>query len=122
LRSREAIKRAQPDARSLSTQLRSVDGQGCYLFSLDPIDPAAVAHTRFFNPTVGIVEDPATGSAAGPLACYLAKYGRIPSEATVLIEQGYALMRPGRIEVRLRGDEVRVFGAGVTVAEGVLRL
>ncbi len=122
VRSREAIKRAQPDTRSLSTQLRSVDGQGCYLFSLDPIDPAAMAHTRFFNPTVGIVEDLATGSAAGPLACYLAKYGRIPSEATVLIEQGYALMRPGHIEVRLRGDEVRIFGAGVTVAEGMLRL
>jgi PhzF family phenazine biosynthesis protein len=96
-------------------QLRSVEGQGCYLFSLDPVDPAAVAHTRFFNPTVGIVEDPATGSAAGPLACYLAKYGYIALEATVLIEQGYALMRPSRIEVR-------VFGAGVTVAEGVLRL
>ncbi len=122
VRSREAIKRAQPDARSLSTQLRSVDGQGCYLFSLDPVDLAAVAHTRFFNPTVGIVEDPATGSAAGPLACYLAKYGRIAPEATVTIEQGNAVMRPSRIEVRLRGDEVRVFGAGVTVAEGMLRL
>jgi trans-2,3-dihydro-3-hydroxyanthranilate isomerase len=122
VRSREAIKRAQPDAHRLFQQLRSVDGEGCYLFSLDPVDPTAVAHTRFFNPTVGIVEDPATGSAAGPLACYLAKYGRIASEATVLIEQGYTLERPGRIEVRLRGDEVRVFGAGVTVAEGVLRL
>ena len=122
VRSREAIKRAQPDAKSLHQQLRSVEGQGCYLFSLDPVDPAAVASTRFFNPTVGIVEDPATGSAAGPLACYLAKYGYIALEATVLIEQGYALMRPSRIEVRLRGHEVRVFGAGVTVAEGVLRL
>ena len=122
VRSREAIKRAQPDAKSLYQQLRSVEGQGCYLFSLDPVDPAAVASTRFFNPTVGIVEDPATGSAAGPLACYLAKYGYIALEATVLIEQGDALMRPSRIEVRLRGHEVRVFGAGVTAAEGVLRL
>ena len=122
VRSREAIKRAQPDARSLSTQLRSVDGQGCYLFSLDPVDLAAVAHTRFFNPTVGIVEDPATGSAAGPLACHLAKFGRIVPEATVTIEQGNEVMRPSRIEVRLRGDEVRIFGAGVTVAEGMLRL
>jgi trans-2,3-dihydro-3-hydroxyanthranilate isomerase len=122
LRSREAIKRAQPDAKSLYQQLRSVGGQGCYLFSLDPVDPAAIAHTRFFNPTVGIVEDPATGSAAGPLTCYLAKSGRIASEATVMIEQGYTQERPSRIEVRLRGDEVCVFGAGVTVAEGVLRL
>lgn len=122
VRSREAIKRAQPDARSLYRELRSVGGQGCYLFSLDPVEPDAVAHTRFFNPTVGIVEDPATGSAAGPLTCYLAKHGRIAAEATVLIEQGYTLMRPSRIEVRVRGEEVRIFGAGVTVAEGVLRL
>lgn len=62
------------------------------------------------------------GTAAGPLACYLAKYGRISSSATVTIEQGYAQARPSRIEIRLHGDEVRVFGAGLTVAEGVLRL
>src|SRR5262249_15947023 len=106
----------------LYQHLRSVDGQGCYLFSLDTVDPLAAAHTRFFNPTEGIVEDPATGTAAGPLACYLAKYGRIAPEATVTIEQGYALMRQSRIEIRLHGDDVRIFGAGVTVAEGVLRL
>lgn len=122
LQSREAIRRAQPDAKSLYQQLRSVGGQGCYLFSLDTVDPGAAAHTRFFNPTEGIVEDPATGTAAGPLACYLAKYGRIASEATVTIEQGYAQERPSRIEVRLHGDEVRIFGAGVTVAEGILRI
>jgi len=112
VRSREAIKRTQPDAKSLYTQLRSVDGQGCYLFSLDRVDPAAVAYTRCFNPSVGIVEDPATGRAAGPLACYLATEGHITSEAQVMIEQDYVQERPGHIEVR-------VFGAGVTVAEGV---
>lgn len=122
VRSREAIKRAQPDAKRLYQHLHSVGGQGCYLFSLDTVDPAATAHTRFFNPTEGIVEDPATGTAAGPLACYLAKYGRISSSATVMIEQGYELMRPSQIEIRLHGDEVRIFGAGVTVAEGVLRI
>lgn len=122
LRDREAINRAQPDVRNLYQQLRSVDGQGCYLFSLDTVDPLAIAHTRFFNPTEGIIEDPATGTAAGPLACYLAKYGQIASEATVMIEQGYVQERPSQIEVHLHGDEVRIFGAGVTAAEGILRL
>ena len=46
----------------------------------------------------------------------------IASEATVIIEQGYAMGRPSHIEVRLHGDEVSIFGAGITVAEGVLRL
>ncbi len=118
----EAIRRAQPDAKRLYQHLHSVGGRGCYLFSLDTVDPVATAHTRFFNPTEGIVEDPATGTAAGPLACYLAKYGRISSSGTVMIEQGYELRRPSRIEIRLHSNEVRIFGAGVTVAEGVLRL
>jgi trans-2,3-dihydro-3-hydroxyanthranilate isomerase len=122
VRSREAVERALPDAKSLYQHLRSVGGQGCYLFSLDTVDPLAAAHTRFFNPTEGIVEDPATGTAAGPLACYLAKYGLIGSGVTVTIEQGYALKRPSRIGVRLQGDEVRIFGAGVIAAEGTLRL
>lgn len=122
LRDREALKRAQPDAKRLYEHLHSVGGLGCYLFTLDTIDPLAAAHTRFFNPTEGIEEDPATGTAAGPLACYLARYGRIASPATVTIEQGYVQGRPGRIEIRLHGDEVRIFGSCVTVAEGVLRL
>jgi trans-2,3-dihydro-3-hydroxyanthranilate isomerase len=64
-----------------------------------------VASTNFFNPSVGIVEDPATRSTAGPLACYLATYGHITSEAQVMIEQGYAQERPDHIEVH-------IFGAG----------
>jgi trans-2,3-dihydro-3-hydroxyanthranilate isomerase len=122
VRNREAVNQAQPEARSLLEELRSVGGEGCYLFSLDPVDLRAVAHTRFFNPTVGITEDPATGTAAGPLVCYLAKYGRIASEATVMIEQGDALQRPSRIEIRLHNNEVHIFGTCITVAEGVLRL
>lgn len=122
LRSRKAVARAQPDMKSLYQQLRTVNSMGCYLFSLDPVDSAATAHTRFFNPTEGIVEDPATGTAAGPLACYLTKYGKIASTATVIIEQGYAMGRPSRIEVRVHGDEVHIFGAGVIAAEGVLHI
>jgi PhzF family phenazine biosynthesis protein len=122
VRNREAIDRAQPDGKRLYQHLRSAGGQGCYLFCLDPVDPASVAYTRFFNPTEGIVEDPATGTAAGPLACYLVKYGRISSRATVTIEQGYALKRPSHIGVRVHDNEVRIFGACVTVAEGTLQL
>src|SRR5262249_12159071 len=122
VRSREALARAQPDARRLAQQLRAVGGLGCYHFSLETVDPLAAAHTRFFNPTEGIVEDPATGTAAGPLACYLAQYGQIDAWTTVMIEQGYALGRPSRIEVRLQSESVRIFGAGVMVAERALWL
>ncbi len=76
----------------------------------------------FFNPTMGIAEDPATGSAAGPLAARLAAAGQIPRQGTVVIEQGHALGRPSRIQVEVCGPRIRVGGSGLVVAEGTLTL
>ncbi|MGO4722062.1 MULTISPECIES: PhzF family phenazine biosynthesis protein [unclassified Inquilinus] len=119
---RAAVAAARPDAARLLAALRLVVAQGCYLYSLDPIDPAAAAQARFFNPTVGITEDPATGSAAGPLAWHLAQRGLAPAVGEVTIEQGHALGRPSRITVRLGPEGVQVHGRCVTVADGTLRL
>ena len=80
----------------------------------------AVAYARFFNPTVGIAEDPATGTAAGPLVARLAALGQVPDQATVIVEQGYALGRPSRIQVSASGPRIRVGGSGLVVAEGTL--
>ncbi|MBO0815021.1 MAG: PhzF family phenazine biosynthesis protein [Actinobacteria bacterium] len=120
---RGAVDRAAPDAARLTLALRRAGGEGCYLYSRDPVDAdGAVAYARFFNPTVGIAEDPATGTAAGPLAARLAAEGRIPDGSTVIIEQGYALGRPSRIAVSVSGQRVRVGGSGLVVAEGRLFL
>ena len=93
-RNRAAVDRAVPDAARLAPLLRQAGGEGCYLYSTDPWDPGAVAYARFFNPTMGIAEDPATGTAAGPLVARLAAKGEIPGQTTVIVEQGYALGRP----------------------------
>ncbi|MEW6737753.1 MAG: PhzF family phenazine biosynthesis protein [Acidobacteriota bacterium] len=122
IRNRATIERARPDAERLASLLRTVNGQGCYLFCLDTLDPSARAHTRFFNPTVGIWEDAATGSAAGPLACYLVARGIVEDNTTIVVEQGYTMERPSRIEVLVRGSEVSVFGSAVVVAEGTLHI
>ena len=121
-RTRAAVDRARPDGELLASLLRSVGGQGCYLFCLEPIDPTATAYARFFNPTVGIAEDAATGSAAGPLACHLVAAGIVRDGADVVVEQGHSMARPSRIQVSARGGQVRVFGRGVVVAEGTLRV
>jgi len=121
VRDRGAVDRAAPDAARLARVLRQVDGEGCYLYSTDPVDPAgAVAYTRFFNPTVGIAEDPATGTAAGPLVARLVAAGKVPEHTTVIVEQGYALGRPSRIQVSAAGHRIRVGGSGLVVAEGTL--
>ena len=122
VRDQEALDRASPRAEALAAYLRSVGAQGCYLFCLDPLDPDAPVQARFFGPNVGIAEDPATGSAAGPLAAYLAARSLASDRRPVVIEQGRAMGRPSRIEVRMSGGGVRVSGHAVLVAEGGLRL
>jgi trans-2,3-dihydro-3-hydroxyanthranilate isomerase len=68
--------------------------------------------TRMFAPGHGVAEDPATGSAAGPLAVHLARHGRIPWGQEIEIEQGAELGRPSRLYARAEGS-----AAGVTAVE-----
>lgn len=80
-----------------------------------------------FAPGVGVYEDPATGSASGPLGCYLIKNGVVPPKPKVKIisEQGYEIGRPSTlyIEIRMVDNgivDVRVGGYVIPVAEGTL--
>jgi len=94
--------------------------EGCYLFCLETLEPGAVAHARAFFPGIGIPEDPATGSAAGPLGAYLVARQRAPQGQWITIEQGDEMRRPSRIEVRISGERVEVAGRCAIVAEGRL--
>jgi PhzF family phenazine biosynthesis protein len=116
-----ALDRARPKPEILAAYLRSIGAQGCYLFTVDPLDPEAPAQARFFGPNVGIPEDPATGSAAGPLAVYLVAHELASEERPIVVEQGRVMGRPSRIEVQVRGGGVRVSGSAVLVVEGHLR-
>jgi trans-2,3-dihydro-3-hydroxyanthranilate isomerase len=122
LRNRAAIARARPDAEALVAVLTTLGAEGCYLASLDPVSPHAVAHARFFNPAFGLDEDIATGTAAGPLACHLRAHGLIEDGATVIIEQGHALGRPSELRVTVTGERVVLSGTAVISAEGMLRV
>jgi PhzF family phenazine biosynthesis protein len=114
IRDRAAVDRAGPDAARLIAALRTVAGEGCYLYTLDP---AGRAYTRFFNPAMGIPEDPATGTAAGPLAALLLDGA---GDGTVLIEQGHSMGRPSTITVTVTGPQVRISGSGLVVGRGTL--
>ena len=52
--------------------------------------------SRMFAPGLGVPEDPATGSAAGPLAVHLARHGRIAFGERIEIHQGLEIGRPSR--------------------------
>jgi trans-2,3-dihydro-3-hydroxyanthranilate isomerase len=83
--------------------------------------------TRMFAPALGVAEDPATGSAAGPLAVHLARHGRIGFGETIEIRQGAEIGRPSILQACVEGsaqriERVTVGGSAVVVARGTYRL
>lgn len=120
IRDRDAVDRVRPNAPALFEVLRQVGAEGCYVFSLDPRQPGATAYARFFNPTVGIWEDPATGTAAGPLAAHLVAHGLARIGQRQVIEQGTAMGRTSLIQAEVFSDKVQIAGRGVVVASGRL--
>lgn len=82
---------------------------------------------RMFYPAAGVPEDPATGSAAGPLAVHLARHGQIAFGEEIEIRQGAEIGRPSQLWATAAGegdriDSVEVAGMALIVAEGRFRI
>jgi trans-2,3-dihydro-3-hydroxyanthranilate isomerase len=129
LRSRAAVDRARPDLAAMQ-QLQEEHGLAhYYVFTSEPGPPEATTYSRMFAPVLGIIEDPATGGASGPLGGYLVRHRVVRGEAARTIRnlQGVAMGRPSWIHVDVEGnadrlDRVRVGGRAVLVATGTLYL
>jgi trans-2,3-dihydro-3-hydroxyanthranilate isomerase len=83
--------------------------------------------TRMFGPALGVAEDAATGSAAGPLGVHLLRHGLIDSGQEIELTQGVEIKRPSKLYVRVTGtpdeiERVEVGGEAVIVANGELQL
>jgi PhzF family phenazine biosynthesis protein len=117
---RPAIDRVRPDQERLLPILRGVGAEGCYVFAYDTAKRGS-AYTRFFNPTVGLWEDSATGTAAGPLCGYLGWAGLLGPERTLCVEQGVFMGRRSILDVKLTPDPV-LSGGGAVVFEGAIVL
>jgi trans-2,3-dihydro-3-hydroxyanthranilate isomerase len=115
----EQVRALEPDMLALArlgeftTSCCALDGEG--------------VKTRCFVPSLGVSEDPATGSAAGPLVLHLARHGLLPFGKPVTVEQGAEIARPSRLQARVEGtpevtEGVVVGGAAVPVARGNFRL
>ncbi len=120
LASPEEVAALEPDFAALA-RLAGYVGANCFAGS------GTRWKTRMFAPADGVFEDPATGSAAGPLAVHLARHGWISFGEEIEIEQGAEVGRPSRLVARAEGsrDElalVEVGGSAVVVARGEFRL
>jgi len=114
------VARLEPDYGALAELTGYV---GTYCFAGD----GARWKSRMFAPGDGVPEDPATGSAAGPLACHLARHGRIAFGDEIEISQGGEIGRPSTLFARAEGtaeqiESVAVGGSAVLVARGAFRL
>jgi trans-2,3-dihydro-3-hydroxyanthranilate isomerase len=102
-----------------------MDRRGVFVFSPEKAGDDAAAYSRMVG--ANGFEDPATGSATGPLACYLVRHRLAPARTDNMVSvQGVKMQRPSRLHmsVTTTGEEittVRVGGESVLVGEGTLR-
>jgi trans-2,3-dihydro-3-hydroxyanthranilate isomerase len=120
LRSEDEVAALEPDLGRLA-KLPERIAVNCFAGS------GARWKTRMFAPNCGVPEDPATGSAAGPLAVHLARHGRIGWGDEIEIVQGVEIGRPSKLYARVDGseasvDRVEVGGSAVIVARGEFRI
>jgi trans-2,3-dihydro-3-hydroxyanthranilate isomerase len=120
LSSEAEVAALEPDLGRLG-KLPSVIGVNCFAGAGDRWK------TRMFAPAGGVAEDPATGSAAGPLALHLARHGRIAFGDEIEVTQGVEINRPSKLYARVIGDaenveRVEVGGSAVVVARGEFQL
>jgi trans-2,3-dihydro-3-hydroxyanthranilate isomerase len=111
-----------PDVAGLKPDLTALvehERVGAYCFAGDGTE----WRSRWFGPALGIAEDPATGSAAGPLAVHLARHGVVPWGTQIRIRQGVEMGRPSTLNARAHSeDKAEVGGSAVVVARGEYRI
>ena len=125
LRDKAAVDRAWIDAPAIQA-LRGTDSEPSCVFVFAPT--AAGAYSRMFAPEFGVSEDPATGSATGPLAHYMMRNGLAPSASGTrfISEQGTKMGRRSILHINIRGDMgrecIEVGGNAVSVADASMVL
>lgn len=120
-----ALASASPDA----TVWNEIMGErGAYLYTRETVGHNHHFSARMFWPGGGIVEDPATGSAAAAFAGVIHRFDGMPDgDHEFIIEQGYEMGRPSKIRLECTAEggqlqRVRIGGHAVKIAEGILDL
>jgi trans-2,3-dihydro-3-hydroxyanthranilate isomerase len=131
LRDRAAVDRAALDSAALRRCFADTTAVGTFIFAPDADPAARRVYARMLDALAGtgITEDPATGSASGPLGAYLVRHQLVApgADVRILSEQGTKMGRQSfiHIAVRISDDtitQIEVGGSAVTVLDGTLRL
>jgi trans-2,3-dihydro-3-hydroxyanthranilate isomerase len=129
VRTLTAVRSIVPNPTAITDLCARHGANGVMVFTTVTVDEFSSVHTRMFAPPIGILEDPATGSASGALGAYLVQNGVVEVALTteIMAEQGYEVDRPSRIIIQVESDddmiqEVKVGGEVVMVIEGTITL
>ncbi|MCI9844433.1 PhzF family phenazine biosynthesis protein [Flavobacterium pectinovorum] len=109
-----------PDHKLLIEISKQYKSEGFYCFTISNQNTDNIAETRFFNPVIGIYEDPATGTAAGPLIGFLTQKKFTKPNTEYKILQGVKLNQPSLIEVMHRENDILVGGSSIITMKGEL--
>ena len=120
-----AVDRAWLDMSGLRSMQPAGEGGVCvFLFAPTPNG----AYSRMFAPEHGVVEDPATGSATGPLAAFMLRHGMTPRDkkSRFISEQGTKMGRRSLLHVLIHGengnDGIEVGGYVTPLVEATMTL
>jgi len=116
------LNNASPKKELLKALADQFGFQGVYCFSFDRNIEEISVRTRFFNPGIGIAEDPATGSAAGPLAGFLFHGGFLKKNKVYKFLQGETMGRRSIINCKIVTDGIFIGGTSVKIMEGIISI
>ena len=114
----ESLERCVANKPALIKIAKDNEFEGVYCFAILQNDPQYFARTRFFNPGIGIDEDPATGSAAGPLAGFLYHNNHVKPDKIYQLLQGVEMNQPSTIIFEVKTEGIWISGSSVIVMEG----
>lgn len=120
IKNSEILNNCVPDNKLLIEISKEYRFEGFYCFTTSKQDQENIAEARFFNPIIGINEDPATGTAAGPLIGFLTKKKYTQPNKEYKILQGVKLNQPSLIEVMDRENDILVGGSSIITMRGEL--
>lgn len=127
VRSLTAVKSIVPDTVIINELCERHGANGIMVFTTITVEELSTVHTRMFASPIGVIEDPATGSASGALGAYLVHHGVVEVRpiTEIIAEQGYEMDRPSRIHIEVQSEDdaiqhVKVGGQVMMIIEGRL--
>lgn len=127
VRTLTAVKSIVPNTAAVNELCARHGANGIMAFTTITVEQLSTVHTRMFASPIGVVEDPATGSASGALGAYLVQNGvvEVRPVTEMIAEQGYEVDRPSRIFIGVESEDdviqgVKVGGQAVMIIEGTM--